>query len=167
MSPKILDYEDGRIKVTAEAFCIPEIKVLLDKYDMKAEPYLAYVHLMTALDSPYINIPDDEKQETVVYDIIQTMGDFDTEEPMLDVAIEKFRLLYDSRAKRYYDSVGKLMDKLSKYADQISITDENAEGVAKRIKEAGATMRSYKDAEKQVEEELKVKMRGKNNLGDY
>lgn len=74
MIPKILEYEDGRIKVTPQAFAIPEIKAILDKYDMKAEPYLMYVYNMSAPDSPYRNIPDEEKVESIVYDVQSTCG---------------------------------------------------------------------------------------------
>lgn len=96
MTPRILEYEDGRVKVTAEAFAIPEIKALLDKYDMKADPYLTYVHAMSAINSPYVNIPDEEKVDAVVYDVQTTMGEFDWEDPMLDDAIKKLRSLYQS-----------------------------------------------------------------------
>lgn len=73
MIPKILEYEDGRVKVTAEAFGIPEIKDILDKYDLKAEPYLMYVYYMSAPDSPFVNIPAEEKVETAVYDVQTTL----------------------------------------------------------------------------------------------
>jgi len=170
MSPKILDYEEGRIKITAEAYCIPEIKALIDKYDMKAEPYLAYVHLMTAIDSPYLNIPINEKHETVVYDVIQTLGDFDIDEPLLKKAEEKLDLLYTSTLKRYYDSLKISIDKMSQYLKDSPIIegkDGNLSEIIRIHKEGGGTMRSFKDIEKQVDEELKTKMRGKSTLGDY
>lgn len=167
MIPRILDYEDGRILITPEAYSVPEIKALIDKHDMKAEPYLAYVHLITSPDSPYINVPEDERREEVIFSVIQTYGDFDIDDELLQPAIDKLTKLYTSKTKYFFDSVGILLDSASKYARSTTVSDENLADVNKMIKEAGANIRSYKDLEKQVDEELKTKMRGKNILGDY
>lgn len=170
MSPKILEYEDGRIKVTAEAYCIPELKAILDKYDMKAEPYLAYVHLMTAVDSPYVNVPEDEKKETVVYDVIQTIGDFDIDDELLDIAMAKLKTLYTSVLVRKYEAAKILHDKFTKYMKDKEIMegkDGNMSELMRLLEKLGSEMRTFKDLEKQVEEELKTKMRGKSTLGDY
>ncbi len=170
MIPKILEYEDGLIKVTAEAYLIPELKKILDKYDMSAEPYLAYVHLMTAPDSPYINLPETEKHETIVYDTITTVGDFDIEEPLLTDAVNKLKGLYTSTLVRHYEGLKILMDKFTQYMIDNEITegkDGNMSELMRILKDAGINMRSFKDIEKQVDEELKTKMRGKSVLGDY
>ena len=170
MSPRILDYEEGRIKVTAEAYCIPELKALIDKYDMKAEPYLLYVHYMTAVDSPYINVPIDEKKETVVYDVIQSLGDFDIDDPLLEDAMVKLKSLYTSTLVRKYEAGKILHDKFTKYMKDKEITegkDGNMTELMRILERLGPEMRSFKDLEKQVEEELKTKMRGKSTLGDY
>ena len=76
MLPRILEYEDGRVKVTPEAYTIPEIKRILDKHDDMAEPYLAYVSALSYPDSPYKNIPKEERAEAALFDIKDTMGDF-------------------------------------------------------------------------------------------
>lgn len=170
MIPRILEYENGRINVTPEAYIIPEIKEILDKYDLEAEPYLAYIHLSTCPDSPYINLPEDEKREIIIYDIIQSLGDFDIDEPLLVKAVSKFEELYTSTTKRYYDALKISIDKMSQYLKDKPIV-EGKEGNLSEIirihKEGGSTIKSFKEIEKQVDEELKTKMRGKNILGDY
>ena len=170
MIPKIFEYEDKRIKVTAEAFMIPELHEIIKKHDLKAEPYLAYCHLMTAPTSPYANEPDDEKQDKVIFDVIQTVGDFDIEDELLQPAVEKLEGLYTSTTKRYYDALKISIDKMAKYLKDTPITQgkEGNLGEIMRIQKEGAlTIRNFKDIEKQVDEELKTKMRGKNDLGDY
>src|SRR6478609_1290625 len=96
MLPRILEYEDGRVLVTLEAYSIPEVKVFLDKYDMQAEPYLAYIHLMSSPISPYANTPMEERQETISYDVIQTYGDFDIDDDLIEPAIAKLKSLYQT-----------------------------------------------------------------------
>ena len=170
MIPRILEYEEGRINITENAYLIPEVKVFIDKYGDKAEPYLAYVHLMTAPDSPFTNVEEQEKHETVVYDVIQTTGEFDIEEPLLAEAVEKFRKLYTSTTKNYYDSLKISIDKMSEYLRDKPITegkDGNLSEIIRIHKEGASTIRNFKDIEKQVDEELKTKMRGKNTLGEY
>lgn len=170
MSPRILEYEDGRVKVTAHAFSIPEIKSLIDKYDMKVEPYLAYVHAMSAPDSPYVNVPDDEKKESVIYDVQETLGEFDFDDPLLQVALDKFDELYTSTTKRYYDGLKKSIEKMAKYLATEEIVagkDGNLSEIIRIQKEGGITIRNFKDIEKQVDEELKIKMKGNNEMGEY
>ena len=170
MTPRILEYEDGRIKVTAYAYTIPEVKALIDKYDMEAEPYLAYVHAMSAPDSPYINIPEDEKKEAVIYDIQETLGEFDYNDPLLKHAIDKFDSLYTSTTKRYYDGLKKSIERMAKYLEHEEIVagkDGNLAEIIRIQKDGGITIRNFKDIEKQVDEEMKVKMKGNNELGEY
>ena len=45
--------------------------------------------------------------------------------------------------------------------------DGNLSEIIRIHKEGGATLRSFKDIEKQVDEELKTKMRGKTTMGEY
>jgi hypothetical protein len=172
MIPKILEYDptDFRISVTAEAFAIPELKVILDKHELQAEPYLMYVHLMTAPDSPYINLPIDEKAETVIYDVINSLGDFDPFDDLLKPAVAKLDSLYTSPLVRHYKGLKILLDKFTQYAidkEIIEGKDGNMPELQRLLKEAGINMKSFKEIEKQVDEELKTKMKGKTQLGDY
>ncbi len=167
MIPKILELEEGRIKITENAFMMPELKAIIDKYDMAAEPYLAYVHFMTHPESSYNNLEDEEKKETIIYDVIQTVGDFDIYEPLLKKAITKMEVLYTTRKRRYYNNLCTLMDKVNDYVQTAVVTDENLSDITKAFKEAGLTMKSFAEAEKQIDEELKTKMKGKNVLGEY
>lgn len=170
MIPRILEYEDGRVKVTAYAFAIPEIKALIDKYDMQVEPYLAYVHAMSAPDSPYTNVPEDEKVEVVVYDVQETMGEFDYEDPLVSEAISKFDRLYTSTTKVYYNGLKKSIERMAKYLENEEIVagkDGNLAEIIRIQKDGGMTIRNFKDIEKQVDEELKVKMKGNNEMGEY
>lgn len=170
MIPRILEYEDGRVKVTAYAYAIPEVKALIDKYDMQAEPYLAYVHAMSAPDSPYVNVPEEEKKEVVIYDVQETMGEFDYDDPLLQNALDKFAKLYTSTTKIYYDALKISIERMAAYVKSAEIEsgkDGNLSELHRMHKEAATTIRNFKDIEKQVDEELKIKMKGNNEMGEY
>lgn len=172
MTPKILDYQDGEIIITLEAFIIKELNDIINKHGEKdAKPYLAYVHLMTWPESPYLNLPDDEKSDTVVYDVIQATGDFDIEDELIAPAMQRLSSLWESKTKRYYDSLGIAIEKLSIHLRDVEVSsggkDSNLGEINRMIRDAGSTFKSYKEVEKQVDEEMKTKMRGKSTLGDY
>lgn len=170
MTPRILEYEDGRIVITVEAFTIPEVNAIITKYE-NPEPYLAYVYLMSSVDSPYMNLPEEEKEDTIIYNVNETLGEFDSNEKLLKPAVTILSKLWDSKAKRYYDSLGIGMDKVSEHMRIVEISsagkDANLSEINRMIREAGSTLKSYKEAERAVDEELKTKMRGKSALGDY
>ena len=170
MAPKIFEYENGRLMVTPAVYTQPELRAILDKYDMKAEPYLAYVDHHTNVASPYVNLPENEKDEVIIYDIITTLGDFDFHDPLIKPAMEKMKYLLTSTTKRYYESLKISIDKLSDYLRDQPITegkDGNLTEIIRIHKEGANTIRNFKDIEKQVDEELRVKTRGNVEVGEY
>ncbi len=167
MIPRILIYEDGQLIITENAMSIPETRAIIDKYPKNPYPYLAYISHMSYPDSPYINLDAEDKLATIIYDTQATLGTFDFDDKLLDIAVTKLESLFTSRTKKYFDGLSLLMDKVSVYSRTASVSDENLADINRTLKDAGSTMRSFKDAEKQVDEEIKTKMKGKNILGEY
>lgn len=176
MTPKILEYTDGRIVITPEAFMIKELNDIINKHGDGtssgggAEPYLAYVHLMTWPESPYINLPEEEISDTVQFDITQTIGDFDIEDELIQPAVERLARQWQTKAKRYYDSLSSMLDKQATWLKSVEIEhgrEGNLSDINRMIEKAGVTLKSFKQVEKEVDEELKTKMRGKSTLGEY
>lgn len=167
MTPRILEFEDNRVKVTAEAFAIPEIKAILDKYDLKAEPYLSYVHSMTAFDSPYINIPITEKSDSIIYDIQETLGDFDSEEPLLQTAIEKIRNLLMTPNMALALELGEELHRFRMYLRDTPLTEENIPTRQSMLKDIDKYSANYVKIKEQAEKELKVATKGDHELGGY
>lgn len=170
MTPRILEYEDNRVKVTAEAYAIPEIKNLIDKYDMQVEPYLAYVHAMAAPDSPYCKVPITERQEAVIYDIKETLGDFDYEDPLVDAAVTKFRSLYTSEivllADQLEAELGEwrrlLRDEKPTLGAEGNMKDRMA--IVANIDKYAANVASVR---KRADDEIATKMKGNAEMGEY
>jgi hypothetical protein len=172
MIPRIFEVSEdkNRLKVTPECYTIPELKAIMDKFDMQAEPYLLYIYNHTHPEAPYINLSEDEKEENIVYDIVNTLGDFDTDDPLLQKAITKLKKLFTSTVQNYYEGLKFSMDNMAKYLRTTQILegkDGNLSEIMRAQQNAGNTIRAFMDAQKQADDELKTKMKGNNEIGEY
>lgn len=169
MIPRIFEVtEDQRFKLSPECFIIPELFSIIEEYQLNAEPYLIHVYYFTAPDSIYINYSEKEKEESIIADISQRYGEYDYEAPLLKEAIVKLQEIFTTRTARYYESVGKSIDKMCEFLDNAEI-EQGKEGNLSEIhriqKEAGATIKSYKELEKVRDNEIKESMRGSGEMG--
>jgi hypothetical protein len=168
MIPRILEYDNRRVKITPEAYAIPELKKLIDKYKKNPEPYLSYVHSLSAPDSPYINIPAVERTEAVIYDIQATLGDFDFEEELLQAAVERMKSFYTSPVILAAEQAAEELHKLRIWLRDTPYQDE--ESVKTRmsfLKDLEKVVLSYRNVRKQADEDLKVATKGDHELGGY
>jgi hypothetical protein len=171
MTPRILEYADGNLFILPETMMIPELKVFVDKYGEEgAKPYLAYIYLMTALDSPYRNLEEEERNETAIYDVINTVGDFDIDDPDMDKAMAKLNHLFTTPLMLFFEEIENELHRMRKYLKDNEITGGKEGDLSERfriLKEAGAIAGSYKKAQTAAIEEIKAKARGKAKIGDY
>lgn len=171
MMPKILEYEDGRVKVTAEAYAIPEIKALIDKYDMQAEPYLSYIYSMTAPDSPYINLPDSDRSDTIIYDIVNTLGEFHYSDPLIQNALDKLKSLYVTPLSLLADELAEELHRMRKELRntpiEMSGENENFRSRMYLLEKIEKISSNYTKIRKQADEEQSPDTRGDHEVGDY
>jgi hypothetical protein len=171
MIPKIFEYnpDAGRVELTDACYLLPELKAIIDKYEDPI-PYLTMAYYMAAPDSPYVNLTEQEKEDSIIADMTENFGVFEFESPLIKQAIRKLESLYETVTIRHYKSLMILIDKFSDYIRTNEIMegkDGNMPELQRIWKEAGSNIRSYKDLEKQVEEELRAKTRGGHEIGDY
>lgn len=170
MIPKILEYEDRRVKVTAQAFALPELKALIDKYELKVEPYLSYIYSMSAPDSAYTNIPLEEKSDAIIFDIQATLGDFDFEDPLIQEAIDKLRNLYTSPNILLAESLGNELHRIRKKLDEEPLTmgaNGNFRDRMTLMKEIGKISTEYSRVRELADKEMRVATKGDHELGGY
>lgn len=170
MLPRIFEYEDGRAKITPEALFIPEVKRIIDKHDELAEPYLAYICALSYPDSIYKNIPKDERGEAAIFDIKESIGDFDEDDELLSPAIDKLKSLWESPQTLLADEMEEELHRWRKYLkdtpliggmdgnmkDRLAFIDK-----VEKISAAAANIRKIAD------DEIGPKMKGGNELGEY
>lgn len=167
MIPKILEYEDERIKITAEAYSIPEVKAIIDRYELGAEPYLAYVHLMTVPNSPYKNLPEEERKEQIIFDVNDSHGNFDPDDDLLETAVNKCKSLYESPAIQMANELEEELHRFRKLLRDTPLTGDNFKDRKDYMKDVDKILTTYSKVKKQADEELDIKMKGKSQLGEY
>ncbi len=164
---KLFDINEGRVMITPECLLIPEFKAVIDAYPDDPIPALSYVYFMKYPQSPYSNMPDNIKQDTVSRDI---GGDFSFEDDVIIAAMNKAELLYTSAIQRLYEGSKKNIDKLSEYLATNAIEggrDGNL-GEIYRIQIGLPKMfESHKKLEQMRDEEIKTALRGAAKQGRY
>jgi len=167
MIPRILEYEEGRVKITAEAFGIPEIYNIIMKHgDANCETYLTYVAYLSYPDSPYINFPESDREESAIADVKESLGDFDESDELIGPAVERLQSLWKSAATLAADEMEQELHRWRIYLrdtpmggdmkDRISIVDK-----FEKVAASAANLRKIAD------DEIGGKMKGNNELGEY
>lgn len=167
MIPRILEYEEGRIKITAEGFTIPEIhKIILKHGDEGCEPYLAYIGHLSYPDSPYRNLAEQEKIESATFDVKETLGDFDEDDELIQPAIDKLRSLWQSPQTMAADEMEQELHRWREWLRDTPMGGDMKDRIAiveKFEKIAG----SVANLRKIADDEIGIKMKGSNEMGEY
>lgn len=167
MIPRILEYEEGRVKITAEAFSIPEVYNIIQKYgDGNCEAYLTYVAHLSYPDSPYINLPEGERAENALFDIKETFGDFDENDELLGPAVERLQSLWKSPASLAADEMEQELHRWRIYLRDTPMGGDMKDRIA-IVDKFEKTALSVANLRKIADDEIGGKMKGNNELGEY
>lgn len=167
MIARIIEYDEGIIQITPEAYMLPEINKIIQKHGEEGcIPYLGYVYMLSYPDSPYKNLPELERPEQVLADIKESMGDFDEEDELLEPAIEKLKSLWTSPQTMAADEIEQELHRWRIYLrdtpmggemkDRLTIVDR-----FEKTAQSAANMRKIAD------DEIGNRMKGNNELGEY
>lgn len=167
MTPRILEFEEGRVKITAEAYGIPEVYEIIKKYENDADPYLAYVASFSYPDGVYVRLPKEDQMEAVLYDVKFVYGDFNENDPLLPPAIERLRSLWETQASKIADDLEEELQRWQKYLRETPLGGEemkNRLAITDKIEKLTETAMRLR---KVADDEIKAKMKGSAELGDY
>lgn len=172
MIPNILEYDDktGRVQVTPQGIAIPEVKEIVDKFE-NYEPYLSYICGMTRPDSPYVNIPDEEKEESIIYDVQVTLGEFDFNDPLVEQCITKFKKMYTTKMTALVEELGNEIDRIRNQLKNTPIImggmEDNMKIRIALLKDIGRISGEYQKVKEQVDKEMKAATKGGHEIGGY
>jgi len=158
--------EHKKLSINEHTLLVPELKAIIDKFEDPIPP-LSYVYLLTVPDSPYANLPEDEKKQSISEDV---GGEFSLEDPIIDAAITKLQTLFSTPTSRLFIALQKSIDTISEYLTNASVIegkDGNLDSIRQYQQNIGKIHESFKKIEKAKDEELKVALRGKARLGLY
>ena len=153
MIPKFFDIVGGHVVINHNCLSIPELKTLHDKY-VDPIPAFNYLYYMYDMESPYVNIEEDVKEDIILKDY---PGEYTLEDEEMIAAIEKLELLYVTTTYRYYLDNKGLLERLGAFARTAVITsgrDGNIGALQSQVKSVGKTILEYKQLEKIVLQEL-------------
>lgn len=166
--PRILEFEDGRIKITPEAYTIPEIHSIITSFgEDEAERYLAYVMHLSYPDSAYRNLPIEDQAESALYDVKQTLGDFDHEHELVQPAIERLRGLWESANTQMADQIEQELHGWRIYLRDTPIGGDEMKNRLALVAQIEKTALSAVNLRKIADDEIATKMKGANTMGEY
>lgn len=166
MIPRILEFEEGRVIITPEAYIIPELHAIINKYD-NPEPYLAFAAAFSYPDGPYIKLPEEDRREAALYEIKETMGDFDEDEPLLQGAIDRLRERWESANTRMADELEEELHRWRKYLKDTPLGGEEMKNRLAVVDKVEKLIQTAANARKLADEEIGVKLKGANEMGEY
>ena len=153
MLAEVFDIVNGTVVINHNCLSIPELKAIHDEYE-EPIPAFNYLYFKFKPDSPYANLPEEEKDDIILHDY---PGEYTLEDEVMIKAIEKLELLYITPTYRYYIDNKTLLEKLGTFARNTPITtgrDGNLSALAMQVKSVGKTIMEFKQLEKVVLQEL-------------
>lgn len=153
MNIQMFDIHDGNVVINHNCLSIPELKAIHDAYKNPI-PAFNFLYYMFDINSPYINIEEEVKEETLLTDF---PGEYTLEDEVMIAAIKKMEELYVTPTYRYYLDNKILMEKLGKFARTASVTtgrDGNIGALQSQVKSVGKTIMEFKQLEKVAMDEI-------------
>lgn len=161
---KLFDIENGKVMITPDVLLIPEFKKIVDTYE---EPMaaLAYIYFMLSPESPYMDVPEKDKQTVISHDV---GGDFGFDDPEIEEALKKAELLYTTPTRKFFFNAKKGLETLGDYLGSTSITegkDGNFSSFQMSMSRVGKIIQEFKILEKEYKQETASAIRGGHEVG--
>lgn len=137
---------------TEDCWLIPELKAVMENYEDPI-PALSFLYFMVDPLSPYMNLPEDDKEETIISDY---PGEYTSEDDVIITALSKLTTLYETPLMRFYKNAKKGLERLGEYLATTSITegrDGNLAAYSAALTRMAKISQDAKLLEKMVEEE--------------
>jgi hypothetical protein len=164
---KLFDIENNAVVPTEHCYTIQYLRDIMDYYPeeyLKVFSYLFYMACPNPDMNPFFNLPEDDKEESILAAI---NAEFSTEDDPIRLALSKVKLLYETTTYRQYIGFKKMLDKLAKYMETAPIEsgrDGNISSLIQAAKNFDQIRQSFKGVEKDHLEEMKTQVRGGQRL---
>ena len=166
MSIKLFELKGDKVVPTEHCYSISFLKNIIDNYPENHVKIFNFIFYMSCRSSenPYFNKPQDDLDIEILRDI---KADFDPEDTLIRIALEKTKALYETPTQRAYNGFANMLEKLAFYLNTQDITDGkdgNISAIVAAAKNFDGIRKSFKGVAKDLEEEQSSRARGGTRL---
>jgi hypothetical protein len=165
---KLVDFKDGELVISDEAYHIRSFKALYDMSPSGAINMFGYMYFMYHPGSDYNYIVDgDEKSQTILEALGLLEASNFMEDPLYLSALSAYQKMITTTSSKMIDNNRKRLAKIDVYLDNTELTDDNVAKYTKALSDVNKLSIEISLAEKQVfkdVEEQTTKVRGKTEL---
>lgn len=161
-----LDTKNSRVIINEHCYMINYLKKIIDLYEdevqrIKVFTYLFYITCLDKTRNPYIDLPEDAKEETILKDLDI---DFSLDEVEIIEARKRLDEVFTTPTRRFYLDLKIGIEKLGKYLRETTIDhgrDGNLAPYTNALKSYRAISKEFKLIEKEYNDELsETRLRG-------
>jgi len=160
---KLFDISNEKVVPTAHCFTINYLNDIMKKYPkkyLKIFAYLQYTCSWNPDDNPYLAMREEDREASILSDLDI---DFSLDDPLIQVALDRCREMFDMPSARIWRSLKIGIDKISTFIDE-TIPDSGKDGsmtdYMKALKEINGLYENYNKGYKAFMEDVKINIRG-------
>lgn len=169
MISRLFDVQNGKVIPSEHCYTIGWLKDIMDEYEenkeyLKVYMYMFYMTYPNPDTNPYFNMPNEDKEDTILHDI---RAGFSPEDPLVREGVIRLAVMYGTPISRAYDGIAGMLDKLALFMSTTNITtgrDGNMSSIVQAAKNYQQIRESFKGAYKDLQEEQESKVRGGKGL---
>lgn len=154
---KIFELQGGKIIPKEDCYIIAPLKRIIDDYPEEYTKIFAFLHYMKSMnkkDSPYADVPMEQREERILYDLQLRI---DTSETPIQMALECVEEMYYTTFYGLYRGLKSMLDKigaqlLTENID-FSAKEGNSANILRLMKDYEPLRKSFKQAYQDFDEE--------------
>lgn len=160
---RLFDIQNGKVIPSEHCYTLDFLQTIMHAYPNDHTKIYAYLFYMACPNpelNPFFNVPEEDKEELILDEL---KAQFNTKDHLIQEALLKTQLLYETRTYRLYKSFGIMLDKLGAYVETTPIQhgrDGNIGSLIQAAKNIQDIRQQFKGLEKDHLEEQKTLVRG-------
>lgn len=163
MVVKLFDISNGKVIPTEHCYTLNFLKRIMDEYPDSYMSIYAYLFYMTCPNpdmNPFFNVPEIDKEDIIIEEVDL---DVSTEDEIIQEALGKCKLLYETPTYRAYRGIKSMLDRLADYMETAQIEhgrDGNINSLVNVAAKFESIRNSFKGAFNDMKEEQQSSVRG-------
>lgn len=164
---RLFDIQNNAVIPTEHCYTLKTLKDIMDNFPedhLKIYQYLFYMTCPNPDMNPFFHIIEVDKEDIILDEI---EAEFSPEEPLIRVALDFCRKMYETPTSRAYTGMKIALDRIATYLSYTSITDGKDGNIAQiraLAKDFDSIRQSFKGVYKDLQEEQDSKVRGGQGL---